>query len=333
MCLVNAKGKQLNQITGQIQQEHTHTHTRRRVLCTLPPLDPAAATSQNCMGHKVDGLLHKTKEQTKTRIAIPPQPPQAKRTQTRERPSSALLPPRDPLLHPAMITPPCPIPEGQQPTPVELRSYMHVSETKNIYIRILYYLQIFCSLQDNKFINCILRCYLDYPFLFLQTPDLPDYLIPRLKMRFKDVEKAREFYNRYARHAGFGIRKTGGNDNHKYFVCAFQGIHTSSVSEANRKRNKTSQRTGCNARMRVKVQEDGTCVAVDIEYNHNHQLMQTDDMLVFLHSHKNYDPTILEYVKLLQYHDVKHTTIMSMLSENEDGSYFLSMTGRDLLNQ
>ena len=85
--------------------------------------------------------------------------------------------------------------------------------------------------------------------------------------------------------------------------------------------------------MRVKVQEDNTCVAVDIEYNHNHKLMQTDDMLVFLHSHKNYDPTILEYVKLLQYHDVKHTTIMSMLSENEDGSYFLSITGRDLLNQ
>ena len=136
----------------------TGTHTRRRVLCTLPPLDPAATTSQNCTGHKVDGLLHKTKEQTKTRIAIPPQPPQAKRTQTRERPSSALLPPRDPLLHPAMITPPCPIPEGQQLTPAELRSYTHVSETKNIYIRILYYLQIFCSLQDNKFINCILRC-------------------------------------------------------------------------------------------------------------------------------------------------------------------------------
>ena len=109
----------------------TGTHTRRRVLCTLPPLDPAApATSQNCTGHRVDGLLHKTKVQTNTRITKPPQPPQAKRTQTRERPSSALLPPRDPLLHPAMITPPCPIPEGQQPTPAELRSYTHVSETK-----------------------------------------------------------------------------------------------------------------------------------------------------------------------------------------------------------
>ena len=58
-------------------------------------------------------------------------------------------------------------------------------------------------------------------------------------MRFKDVEKAREFYNRYARHAGFGIRKTGGND--KYFVCAFQGVHTSSVSEPNRKQNKTAK--------------------------------------------------------------------------------------------
>ena len=107
------------------------THTRRRVLCTLPPQDPAAATtSQNCTGHKVDGLLHKTKVQTNTRIAIPPQPPQAKRAQTRERSSSSLLPPRDTLLHPAVITSPCPILEGQQQTPVELRSYMHVSETK-----------------------------------------------------------------------------------------------------------------------------------------------------------------------------------------------------------
>ena len=141
----------------------TGTHTRRRVLCTLPPLDPAAAaTSQNCLGHKVDGLLHKTKEQTNTRMAIPTQPPQAKRTQTRERPSPSLLPPRDPLLHLAMITPSCPIPEGQQQTPVELRSYTHVSETKNIYTRILYYLQIFCSLEDNKFINCILTCRLDF---------------------------------------------------------------------------------------------------------------------------------------------------------------------------
>ena len=83
--------------------------------------------------------------------------------------------------------------------------------------------------------------------------DLPDYLIPRLKMRFQNVEKAREFYNRYARHAGFGIRKMGGNDNHKCFVCAFQGKHTTSVSEADRQRNKTSQRIGCNARMRVEV--------------------------------------------------------------------------------
>ena len=107
------------------------------------------------------------KEQTKTRIAIPPQPPQAKRTQTRERPSSALLPPRDPLLHPAMITSPCPIPEGQQQTLVELRSYTHVSEQNlGIYICIVYDLQFFCSLQDNKFINCILTCRLDYFFSF-----------------------------------------------------------------------------------------------------------------------------------------------------------------------
>ena len=163
-CLINAKAKQLNRIPGQIQQQHTHegewsAHYHRLILLLLLQV-------RNCTGDKVDGLLHKTKEQTKTRIAIPPQPPQAKRTQTRERPSSALLPARDPLLHPAMITPPCPIPEGQQQTPVELRSYMHISETRNIYIRILYDLQLFFSLQDNKFINCILTCRLGY-FFFL----------------------------------------------------------------------------------------------------------------------------------------------------------------------
>ncbi|KAI4995841.1 hypothetical protein ZWY2020_037929 [Hordeum vulgare] len=70
--------------------------------------------------------------------------------------------------------------------------------------------------------------------------------------------------------------------------------------------------------MRVKVQEHNTCVVVDIQYNHNSHLIQTANMLTFLHSHKNYDPTLLEYVKLLQYHDVKHTTIMKAMNARKD---------------
>ncbi|KAI4994037.1 hypothetical protein ZWY2020_008500 [Hordeum vulgare] len=70
--------------------------------------------------------------------------------------------------------------------------------------------------------------------------------------------------------------------------------------------------------MRVKVQEYNTCVVVDIEYNHNHHLIQSANMLVFLYSYKNYDPTLLEYVKLLQYHDVKHTTIMKAMNARKD---------------
>lgn len=90
----------------------TKTHTLRKVICTLPPRDAAARTHERT-GHEIDGLLPRRKEQTNTKIGVPPQPPQAKRTQTRERPTSTLLPPHDPLLHPAMITPPCPIPTGQ----------------------------------------------------------------------------------------------------------------------------------------------------------------------------------------------------------------------------
>ncbi|KAI4996359.1 hypothetical protein ZWY2020_048150 [Hordeum vulgare] len=70
--------------------------------------------------------------------------------------------------------------------------------------------------------------------------------------------------------------------------------------------------------MRVKVQDDNTCVVVDIQYNHNHRLIQSTHTLVFLHSHKNYDPTTLEYIKILQYHDVKHTPIMNVMNARKN---------------
>ena len=58
-------------------------------------------------------------------------------------------------------------------------------------------------------------------------------------------------------------------------------------------------RTNCGAKMRLKKEKDGTFVIKEIVREHNHRLQLTAEMLVFLHSHKNFDKTILAYVKYL----------------------------------
>ena len=58
----------------------------------------------------------------------------------------------------------------------------------------------------------------------------------------------------------------------------------------------SSKRCGCKAKLRLKEKHDGTFVIEDMQLEHNHHLLLTPSMLVFLHSHKTLDPTLLEYV-------------------------------------
>jgi hypothetical protein len=77
------------------------------------------------------------------------------------------------------------------------------------------------------------------------------------------------------------------------------------------------------ARLRVKDQEDGTCVIEHVTYEHNHYLLQRPSMLVFLHSHKNFDSSLLQYVKDLQFQNVPHHTILSILYGSFGGGQYL----------
>jgi hypothetical protein len=105
------------------------------------------------------------------------------------------------------------------------------------------------------------------------------------------------------------------------------------VSEAERQREKTTRRCGCMARLRVKDQEDDTCLIEHVTYEHNHYLLQSPSMLVFLHSHKNFDSSLLPYVKDLQFQNVPHHTILSILYGSFGGGQYLTIHGRDLLNR
>ena len=132
-----------------------------------------------------------------------------------------------------------------------------------------------------------------------QTSDLPDYLLPKITMVFDNFEAARILYNRYARHVGFGTRIGQHNRNDRYLYCNRQGTYTSRVDETDRQRENTTKRCGCKAGMKLKDYPDGTCVIKNIRFEHNHKLILSPSMLNFLHSHKRFDKSLLQYVKFL----------------------------------
>ena len=65
---------------------------------------------------------------------------------------------------------------------------------------------------------------------------MPEYLLPRIKMRFDNFEKAKEFYNRYARHSGFGIKIGQHNGNNRYLQCTREGKYKPTIAEPERQR-------------------------------------------------------------------------------------------------
>ena len=81
-------------------------------------------------------------------------------------------------------------------------------------------------------------------------------LVPVKGMQFTTYAAAQNFYNTYARHAGFGTRKGGGFKTNSYIVCSREGKHKETVADYDRKREKTTKRTGCKARIRVKEIKD-----------------------------------------------------------------------------
>src|SRR3954465_14455169 len=79
----------------------------------------------------------------------------------------------------------------------------------------------------------------------VQSESLLQELIPTKGMQFTSCEAAREFYNIYARHAGFGTRKRNAGKMNYYIVCSREGKNQETVSDYDRKRDKTTKRTDC----------------------------------------------------------------------------------------
>ena len=152
-------------------------------------------------------------------------------------------------------------------------------------------------------------------------------------MKFSSYDNAWEFYNTYARHAGFGIRQRSNHKTYNYIVCSREGKHKETVSEHNRKCAKTSKRTGCRARIRVKERKKGSFVIEMVELKHNHKMIKSAGMLLHLCSHKRDDPLIDQLVKDMQLDNHTHAQMMSTLSRMSGGLHFMGHTSHDWVDK
>lgn len=165
-----------------------------------------------------------------------------------------------------------------------------------------------------------------------QAPELPEYLIPSIGQEFKSYQETYDFYNNYSKHTGFGIKKGQRNNSRRYLQCVREGIYQPCVPDDERQRDKLTKRTGCKAFMRFKERKDGTCVVKDIGFDHNHKLLLSPSMMVFLHSHKKVDNTLRDYIKDLYMSNIKHVNIMGLLTRLHHGRENLPCHNKDVLN-
>ncbi|TVU37935.1 hypothetical protein EJB05_11280, partial [Eragrostis curvula] len=108
-------------------------------------------------------------------------------------------------------------------------------------------------------------------------------LVPEVGMEFESEEKAYEFYNKYAGHVGFSVRKSTSHKSSenitkvRTFVCSREGYNRDKKSlEAKKPRLDT--RIGCPARLIIKVTPECKYRVTDFKADHNHQLAPPSTM-------------------------------------------------------
>ncbi|XP_044362126.1 protein FAR1-RELATED SEQUENCE 5 isoform X1 [Triticum aestivum] len=102
-------------------------------------------------------------------------------------------------------------------------------------------------------------------------------MVPEVGMEFDNEDKAYEFYNRYAGHIGFSVRKSSSDksaDNitrSRTFVCSREGFRKDKKGANEVKRPRPETRIGCPARMIIKITSYNKYRIAEFVADHNHQ--------------------------------------------------------------
>ena len=85
----------------------------------------------------------------------------------------------------------------------------------------------------------------------MQEDSIDPELVPRPGMSFRTEKDAIEFFSRYAEKVGFGINLGNGKPYSRIVRCSKEGKCEFHKKDSPRKRNKTSKKTGCKAKLKL----------------------------------------------------------------------------------
>ncbi|XP_038688787.1 uncharacterized protein LOC119987949 [Tripterygium wilfordii] len=129
---------------------------------------------------------------------------------------------------------------------------------------------------------------------FAYVPQVVFEKIPKIGQEFESIEEYQNYYNDYARDAGFSVRNYSTKKNNfneiirKEFVCVKEGIRDER-SKANCSRKRGLTREGCKAKMTI-VKKGAVFVVKQFNEIHNH-ILTTPRKVHMLRSHRSMSNT------------------------------------------
>ncbi|EEC68034.1 hypothetical protein OsI_35854 [Oryza sativa Indica Group] len=172
--------------------------------------------------------------------------------------------------------------------------------------------------------------------LSIPGPSVPPHMVPTECMAFPTYDDAYKFYQTYACHAGFDIKKSRTHKAFREVCCTREGKHVSKVTDGDRQRRRPSKKIGCKAYVKLRHNyDDGkiTSVVYDVvELQHNHPLTPSPSAVKHMRAHKNRDDTVMQFVDTMQESHVPQSCIMGVLSDLHGGQENIPFTSRDVEN-
>lgn len=176
--------------------------------------------------------------------------------------------------------------------------------------------------------------------IYFPEGDLLD-LEPYEGMEFESEEAAKAFYNSYARRVGFSTRVSSSRRSRRdgaiiqrQFVCAkegFRNLNEKRTKDREIKRPRTVTRVGCKASLSVKMQDSGKWVVSGFVREHNHELVQPDQVHC-LRSHRQISGPAKTLIDTLQAAGMGPRRIMSALIKEYGGISKVGFTEVDCRN-
>ncbi|XP_042443240.1 protein FAR1-RELATED SEQUENCE 5-like isoform X1 [Zingiber officinale] len=117
-------------------------------------------------------------------------------------------------------------------------------------------------------------------------------LMPKIGMEFKTEEDAYEFYLKYAKQVGFGIRRSKSHNDKsgklvdRIFCCCAQGKRGKDKRDVYVKSHRPETRFGCDAKMKISCRKNGNLSVEQFVKEHNHYLSSPNKTHLY-RSHRN----------------------------------------------